>query len=138
MFIIDMLTNCTFHHIGYAVKDIAITAAFYTKAGWMLSDIYTDRIQNTFIAFLSRDGFPMIELVAPIDESSPICNILKKVGNATYHVCYEVPDIDSAIMELRALRYMPLFKPVEAVGINNKRICYLMNPEVGLIEVVEQ
>lgn len=133
-----MLINCSFHHIGYAVKDIASTAAFYTKVGWTMSEIYTDTIQNTYIAFLNRDGFPLIELVAPIDETSPICNTLKKVGNSTYHVCYAVPDIDIAIAELRAQRYMPLFKPVEAVAMDNKKICYMMHPDVGLIELVEQ
>lgn len=104
----------------------------------MLSEIYTDTIQNTYIAFLTREGFPLIELVAPIDETSPICNTLKKVGNSTYHLCYSVPDINIAIAELRAQRYMPLFKPVEAIGIDNKKICYLMHPDVGLIEIVEQ
>lgn len=133
-----MLNNCTFHHIGYAVKDIARTAAFYTKAGWTMSEMYTDTIQNTYIAFLSREGFPLIELVAPINETSPICNTLKKVGNTTYHVCYVVPDMDAAVAELRAQRYMPLFKPVEAVAMENKKICYLMHPEVGLIELVEK
>lgn len=133
-----MLTNCTFHHIGYAVKNIAKTASCYTQAGWTLSEISTDTIQNTYIAFLSRDGFPLIELVAPIDETSPICNTLKKVGNTTYHVCYAVPDMGVAVAELRAQRYVQLFKPVEAIAIDNKKICYMMHPDVGLVELVEQ
>lgn len=133
-----MLKNCQFHHIGYAVKDIERTAKYYTATGWQLSEVYTDTIQNTYIAFLTREGFPMIELVAPIDETSPICNTLKKVGNATYHVCYSVPDLNTAVVELRAQRFMPLFKPVEAVAIDNKKICYLMHPDVGLVELVEQ
>lgn len=133
-----MLKDCQFHHIGYAVKDIERTAKYYTTAGWQMGEIYTDPIQNTYIAFLKREGFPMIELVAPIDETSPICNTLKKSGNSTYHVCYSVLDINAAVAELRAQRYMPLFKPVEAVAIDNKKICYLMHPEVGLIEIVEQ
>ena len=133
-----MLKDCQFHHIGYAVKDIEKTAKYYTASGWQFGEVYTDTIQNTYIAFLTREGFPMIELVAPIDETSPICNTLKKVGNATYHVCYSVPDLNTAVVELRAQRFMPLFKPVEAVAIDNKKICYLMHPDVGLIELVEQ
>ncbi len=133
-----MLINCQFHHIGYAVKDIDRTAKYYTATGWQLGEVYTDTIQNTYIAFLTREGFPMIELVAPIDETSPICNTLKKVGNATYHVCYSVPDLNTAVVELRSQRFMPLFKPVEAVALDNKKICYLMHPDVGLVELVEQ
>ena len=97
----------------------------------------TDTIQNTYIAFLCREGFPPIELVAPIDEKSPINNILQKVGVGTYHTCYEVPNMDAAIIELRAKRFMPLFKPVNAVAMDNHKICYLIHPQVGLIELVE-
>lgn len=133
-----MLKDCKFHHIGYAVHDIETTAKHYISAGWELGPIYTDVIQNTFISFLTRDGFPLIELVAPIDEKSPICSTLKKVGNSTYHICYIVPNIDAAMTELRVQRFMPLFRPVEAIAMDNKKICYLMHPEVGLIELLEQ
>lgn len=133
-----MLKDCQFHHIGYAVKDIKRTAKYYTSSGWQMGDVYTDTIQNTYITFLFRNGFPLIELVAPIDDSSPICNTLKKVGNSTYHVCYSVPNIETAVSELRIQRFMPLFKPVEAIALDNKRICYLMHPDVGLIELVER
>lgn len=133
-----MLQNLSFHHIGYAVKDIDATAQFYLKTGWTKSDTILDPIQNTYIAFLYRTGFPTIELVAPVDEQAPICNILKKSGVGTYHVCYSVPDIEKAVMELRTQRFMPLFEPVGAVAINNQRICYMMHPQVGLIELVEE
>lgn len=133
-----MLKDCTFHHIGYAVKDIEKTAKYYISSGWQLGNIYADTIQNTYIAFLYREGFPLIELVAPIDETSPICSILKKVGNSTYHVCYSVLNIEAAIAELRIQRFIPLFKPVEAVAIDNRMICYLMHPDIGLIELVER
>lgn len=133
-----MLSNLSFHHIGYAVKDIDATAQFYLKTGWEKSDTVLDPTQNTYIAFLSREGFPTIELVAPVDEQSPICNTLKKNGVGTYHVCYSVPNIEEAVLELRSQRFMPLFQPVEAVAINNHRICYLMHPQVGLIELVEE
>lgn len=133
-----MLKDCTFHHIGYAVNKIDDTAQFYLNAGWNKTETILDPIQKTNIAFLQKDGFPTIELVAPVDDKSPICNILKKNGTSTYHVCYSVENIDEAIIELRKQRYMPLFKPVNAVAIDNHRICYLMHPQVGLIELVEK
>lgn len=133
-----MLHNLSFHHIGYAVKDIDATAEFYLNAGWSKSNTILDSIQHTYIAFLYKDECPMIELVAPVDEQSPICNMLKKNGVGTYHVCYSVANIDQAIMKLRAQRYMPLFQPVPAVAIDNHRICYMMHPQVGLIELVEE
>ena len=133
-----MTKDSVFHHIGYAVRDIVATAEFYTYAGWVLSDIVVDPIQNTQIAFLKRDGFPLIELVAPVDENSPICKILKTSGVTPYHVCYSVADIDNAIAELRAKRFVLLFNPVPAVALNHKKISYLMHPHVGLIELIER
>ena len=133
-----MIQDSSFHHIGYAVRDIVATAEFYTNSGWVLSEIVVDPIQNTQIAFLERDGFPLIELVAPVDENSPICKTLKTSGVTPYHVCYSVADIDNAVAELRAKRFILLFNPVPAVALDNKKISYLMHPQVGLIELIER
>lgn len=133
-----MLQNCRFHHIGYAVKDIMETAQSYIKAGWKISEIFDDTIQNTKIAFLERDQFPLIELVAPIDDRSPVVNTLKKSGITPYHVCYEVDDIESAIAELSEQHFLALFEPVPAIALNNRLICYLYSNTVGLIELVSK
>lgn len=133
-----MLPSFRFHHIGYAVNDIAITAEYYLRCGWVITEEQIDPIQNTKIAFLSKVGFPLIELVAAVDEQSPVVKTLEKSGVTTYHICYEVDDIDEAVMELKRLKFIPLFKPVEAIAINNCKICYLYNNAVGLIEIVNK
>lgn len=133
-----MLSEFRFHHIGYAVHEISETAAYYINAGWQLSDEITDKKQNAKISFLTREGFPLIELVAPVDEKSPVVEILKKNGVTAYHVCYEVDEIDEAISKLRKLQYLQLFKPVEAIALNNRKICYLYNNKTGLIEIIEK
>jgi methylmalonyl-CoA/ethylmalonyl-CoA epimerase len=103
-----------------------------------MSDVVLDVIQNTNIAFLTKEGFPDIELVSLVDDKSPVVKTLTKVGVAPYHICYEVDDIDKAIADLKKKRYISLFKPVPAVAINNCRICYLYNVDIGLIEIVEK
>ena len=127
-----------FHHIGYAVRSIEETSSFYTKSGYVLSNSVIDLIQNTKIAYLTKAGMPDIELVAPINELSPIIKTLDKVGVSTYHVCYEVDNLEMAVQELRNNNFIALFKPVPAVGLNNHRICYLYSKQVGLIELVER
>ena len=131
-----MLPDFTFHHIGYAVRDIACTAEYYTNAGWTCSEIIVDPIQNVRIAFLQRENTPLIELVAPEDENSPVNQTLHKVGVSPYHICYEVPDMQDAISRLRRMRFLPLFKPVPAIALQNREICYLYNQNVGLIEIL--
>lgn len=126
------------NHIGYAVKDIVKSASIYTNAGWTLSQIFNEEIQGTKIAFLTKEGFTTIELVSPLEEgvSSPVDNYLKKVGCSTYHVCYDVDEIEEAIEDLFDEGFKPLFMPVESVAMNNHKICYLYHMNVGLIELV--
>lgn len=133
-----MLEGFRFHHIGYAVNSIEKTSVYYTEEGWILSEIYSDTIQNTKIAFLFKNSFPLIELVEPIDDKSPVVKTLDKMGVTPYHVCYEVDDIEIAISNLKKKRFIPLFKPVEAIALENRKICYLFNQAVGLIEIVNK
>ena len=107
-----MIKGSRFHHIGYAVKDIIETAENYISMGWVLSEVYVDVIQNSQIAFLKKEGFPLIELVAAVDDKSPVVNTLKKSGVSPYHVCYEVDDIDIAIKELNEMSFFTMFDPI--------------------------
>lgn len=132
-----MLTTFRFHHIGYAVKDIAATAAHYLEAGWQATKTVEDPLQNVRISFLTKPDMPLIELVEPVDDNSPVVQTLQKSGVTPYHVCYEVPDMEEAVRQLRRKRYVPLFKPVPAVALGGRLICYLYNPDVGLIEIVQ-
>jgi methylmalonyl-CoA/ethylmalonyl-CoA epimerase len=133
-----MLEYLKFHHIGYAVKAIPETAKYYVKAGWTLSETLIDEIQNTHIAFLTIEGFPLMELVAPVNEDSPVVKTLDKMGITPYHICYETDDIEQSIFDLKKQRFIPLLNPVEAVALGNRKICYLFNPHVGLIELVNK
>lgn len=129
----------SFSHIGYAVKDIQQTARHYVNAGWTLSEIYLEKVQNTKIAFLYKEGFPTIELVAPLDETkSPVDSILAHDGVSPYHVCYEVNDIEQAVEDLYDEDFKPLFLPVKSVAMDNRKICYLHHLEIGFIELVEK
>ena len=132
-----MLESMKFHHIGVAVNDIDDTAEMYVNAGYVKSEKVYDPIQNVHICFLKKEGMPTVELLAPNDESSPVFRTLQKSGVTPYHCCYEVDDIDDAILQLRKLRYVATSEPVPAVAIDGRRVCFLFNKKVGLIEIVE-
>lgn len=126
-------------HIGYAVSDIEKTASHYVDAGWELSEVYDEVVQNARIAFLTKQGFPTIELVAPgSGEKAPVSSILKKSGVTPYHMCYEVDDIFQAMEDLYEEGFVPLFMPVESVAMHGRKICYLTSLDVGTIEIVSQ
>ncbi len=126
------------NHIGYAVRDIQKTAQYYIDAGWQLSSIFEEEVQQSKIAFLTRESFPKIELVAPLNAGSPspVDTYLQKIGCSTYHVCYDVDDIEQAVEDLFDEGFKPLFEPVESVAMEGHKICYLYHLHVGLIELV--
>lgn len=132
-----MLPDFKFHHIGIAVFNIEDTAQYYIDAGYEKTETVIDKIQNVKICFLKKNDMPMLELLAPVDEKSPVCRILEKLGVSPYHCCYSVDDIENAIVRLKKKKFIPIIKPIEACAINGKRVCFLFNKQIGLIEVVE-
>ena len=133
-----MLKDWKFDHIGVAVPEIEPTAEVYKAAGYIQTEPVYDPIQNVHICFLSKEGMPTVELLAPHDSTSPVQQTLDKMGVTPYHTCYEVEDLDAAIAELRKMRYIVVKKPEPAIAFNNRRVSFLYNKVVGLIEIVEQ
>jgi len=133
-----MLREARFHHVGIATDSIDKTTVPFINAGYEITDIIFDPIQNVHISFLKRADTPFLELVEPIDETSPVHNILNKVGVSAYHFCYEVDDLEQSITKLRKQKFMPIIKPVEAVAFNGRKVCFLYNTNTGLIELLEK
>lgn len=126
-----------FHHIGVAVKNISSTAAVYVAGGYKQSETIFDPEQNVNICWLTKDGMPVVELLEPVDEKSPVNKTLEKLGVTPYHTCYIVEDIEEAVNALRMMKYIVVSKPIGAVAIQGSRVCFLYNKNVGLIELVE-
>lgn len=133
-----MLESMRFHHIGVAVNDIEATASVYEQGGYHRSSSIFDPVQNVNICWLTREGYPIVELLAPVDESSPVCKTLEKNGVTPYHTCYIVENIEEAALKLRKLRYVMVSKPAEAVAFRGSRVAFFFNKNIGLIELVEE
>lgn len=131
-----MVNDLKFHHIGVACEDIDTTAAQYEKLGYERSEEVVDPLQNIKICFLNHDTMPCVELLAPVDEKSPVVEILAKNGTTPYHTCYKVNDLEGTIKELRAERYVVVSKPKVANAINGCRVAFLFHKDMGLIELV--
>lgn len=126
-----------FHHIGVAVKDIDKTASVYVAGGYKQSDTTFDPVQNVNICWLTKEGMPTVELLAPVDDSSPVCKTLEKNGVTPYHTCYTVDNIETAMDALRKMKYVAVSKPEVAPAISNSKVAFMFNRNVGLIEIVE-
>jgi methylmalonyl-CoA/ethylmalonyl-CoA epimerase len=123
-----------FHHVGVAVQDLAESIPVF-KASFdyeLTSGPFDDPVQKVSVCFLSRGaGDTVLELVAPFGANSPIDRTLKK-GGGTYHVCYSVADIKTAIDHLARQGSMLLSGPVPAVAFDMRDIAWMMT-EVGLL-----
>jgi methylmalonyl-CoA/ethylmalonyl-CoA epimerase len=133
-----MICNATFHHVAIAVKSIQSTALLYVEAGYWATETIFDPIQNVKVAFLEKVGNPLLELVEPMDKTSPVYNILKKVGVSAYHFCYEVDSLQDAIETLENKEFRVLVEPVEAIAFGNRKICFLYHLDAGLVELLEK
>jgi methylmalonyl-CoA/ethylmalonyl-CoA epimerase len=77
-------------------------------------------------------------LVEGLDKNdSPVSIYIDKVGVTPYHICYLVSNLEESIKELRQQKFVLLFNPVHAIAFSNRKICYLYNQDIGLIELLE-
>ena len=132
-----MFQDLIFHHIGIATPDIERTATLYKQADYRMTEIIADPIQNVNICFLSKKFHPLIELVSPLNTDSPVSKIIEKSGVTPYHMCYEVDDILESILKLKQLKFFSLSKPVPAMALQNRLICFLYHLDSGLIELLQ-
>lgn len=126
-----------FHHIGVATSNINKSSDIFKQLGFIADKVIFDEIQNVNICFLRKPGHPDIELVEPVNEKSPVWNILDKVGTSPYHFCYYTNDIVNEIQNLKKSKFILVVNPVQATAFNNSKICFCYNKDFGLIELVE-
>lgn len=127
-----------FHHMGVAVTDLerAITEYADILGFQLVSGPFADPLQKVKVCFLARGTEPQIELIAPYGDDSPIKRLLSSGGGA-YHFCYEVPDIEKAIADVRARKCLVISGPVQAVAFGNRRIAWFYTPARQLVELLE-
>jgi methylmalonyl-CoA/ethylmalonyl-CoA epimerase len=129
----------TFHHVGVAVHQMQSAIESYKKLfGYELtSGPFDDPIQGVTVCFLSLGpGDTTIELVAPLASPSPIDRVLKK-GGGTYHVCYEVADLDAALAYLTGNDCVQISDPAPAVAFEMRKIAWLMTDTGLLVELIQ-
>lgn len=130
-----------FSHIGVAVASIEQALRVYeTILGYsLLSGPVKDPIQNVYVCFLrtGEAGDPMIELVAPAGEDSPVNRVLAK-GIGAYHMCYEAENIDTVFEDLRSKGCLVISRPVPATAFAGHRIAWFYTPTRQLMELVER
>ena len=88
------------NHVGVAVPDIEAALAFWrvVMGASVVTDPFAMPEQGVLVAFVDTpDGGTQIELLAPLDESSPVTGFLARNPlGGQHHLAFEVTEIDSA------------------------------------------
>ena len=82
------------NHIAIAVPDIrAAMAQWQARTGAEISDIQTLPEHGVHVAFIRAEN-GKVELLEPIDDSSPIAKFLEKnPDGGMHHICFDVADL---------------------------------------------
>ena len=125
-------------HIGYAVKNIDRAQTAFTRLGFAFEPAVDDTDRNIRIAFGEKDGC-RIELVCPLDKAhpSPVDAYLSAVGPTPYHICYRTADLDAELQNLAGQGFRTIIAPAPAIAFGGRRVAFLMNLGLGLMELVE-
>ena len=131
------------NHIGILVDDIDKAINKYKILGYVLDgELVNDTDRNIYIQFMKNDGY-RVELICEMDKEkmSPAKSIGRqiKISNyKMYHICYEVEDLEVAIADLETKGYQVLVPRQKAIAFDNRNVVFMYEPDVGMIELVEE
>ena len=128
------------HHVGFVVADLEASApgmAIALLTEWT-REIFTDPLQRVRVTFL-QGGYqsPLLELVEPLADDSPVRRFLGEKGGGLHHLCYEVPSIPEHLAYIRAGGGLIVSRPKPAVAFGGRRIAWALTREKLLLEFLQ-
>lgn len=89
-------------HIGIAVTKIDQVLSFYTESlGLELDNVEIVESEGVKVAFL-KIGESRLELLEPLNESSPVQQFIDKKGEGIHHIALEVDNIEARLNQLKS------------------------------------
>ncbi len=127
------------HHIGVAVHDVAAAVERYALLVGATVDheAVVDEQGVHAVALRAGDG-PLIELLAPTGDDTPVGRFLAKRGEGMHHVAYEVDDLRAHLERLRA-EGVELIDAEPRNGLFGMQVAFI-HPEAAfgcLVELVQ-
>ena len=129
------------NHVGVATPSIAESVKLYRDVlgATSITETITMKAQGVYVCFVDLPN-SQIELIEPIDETSPITGFLaKNPKGGQHHVCFEVADIHDAIAQMRAKGVTILGTGEPRIGAHGTPVVFLHPKAMGgvLIELME-
>ena len=126
------------HHIGIVVEDVSKAVNDYSN--WFnamkIGEVFTDENQKVIVQFISLFGI-RIELIQPLDKTSPVHNFLENNGGGLYHPAFEVINLDLALDDVRKSGGLIISKTKDGWNGMDVAFTYMAGSTNLLIEFVQ-
>lgn len=130
-----------FNHIGIAVESIENYYSTVLKPVFnceIYNEIIIDTLQKTKIAFVKTSDNTCIELVEPLNDNSPVANIIKSKRGGIYHLCFLANHFEQDIETCKKNKFILVSSPKPAIAFNNRKVAFFLTPSNELIELLEE
>jgi methylmalonyl-CoA epimerase len=92
----------TIDHIAIVVKDLDATIALYTQT-LGFRQVYRETVADQGVEAVGLEaGDSIIELLRPLDETSPIARFRGEAETKLHHTAYRVENIEAALEDYRS------------------------------------
>jgi len=129
----------TIDHVAIVVGDLEATLRLYTET-LGFSQLYRETIADQGVEAVGLSGGEtIIELLRPLDETSPISRFRGDAATKLHHIAYRVADIHSELTRLKS-DGVRLIDEVPRPGAHGNTIAFLHPKSTGgvLIELCQR
>jgi methylmalonyl-CoA/ethylmalonyl-CoA epimerase len=126
-------------HIGIAVNDIKAAGILYEKllntSVYKIEEVASEHVTTAFL----QSGPNKIELLAALNDDSPIAKFIAKKGEGIHHIAFDVDDIKAEMLRLKNEGFI-LLNDEPKLGADNKLVCFIHPKSAGgvLIELCQE
>ncbi len=127
------------NHVGVATPSIEDSVRLYRDVlgATKIHDKFALPAQGVWVCFVDLPN-SQIELIEPLDETSPVAAWLKKnPRGGQHHICFEVEDIQAAAEEMKLKGAQVLGEP--RIGAHGTPVIFVHPKDMGgvLVELME-
>ena len=129
------------NHVAIAVTDIKSASNTYREILGAKVSEPSDQIEHGVTVVFIELPNTKIELITPLGENSPISNFfIKNKNGGIHHICYEVKNIETAIINLTKKKYKLIGDNNPKIGAHGKPVIFLYPSDFygTLIELQEE
>ena len=126
-------------HLGIAVESIKNSAPFWRHVLNISHSSKEIVAKEKVTTDIYDTGKGKVELLESLDSTSPINKFIEKKGQGIHHVCFEVDDINKAIIELKE-NNINIINDEPSVGAEGYKIVFIHPKSTGgvLVELAEK